>query len=52
LSDSNSGSKIRLSEGCDERNKDEKVGWKAALGFKMKDGDWAKLFIRFATDKD
>ena len=36
----------------DERNFDEKLGWREALSYQHEVKGWQNLWIRFATDQD
>lgn len=36
----------------DERNFDERIGWREALGYKHDVKGWQTLWIRFSTDLD
>ena len=36
----------------DERNFDQKLGWREALSFQHELKGWQNLWVRFATDQD
>ena len=36
----------------DDRNFDERIGWRQALGYKHDVKGWQTLWIRYATDHD
>jgi hypothetical protein len=36
----------------DDRNFDERIGWRQALGYKHDVKGWQTLWIRYATDLD
>ena len=40
------------SKAVDERNFNDKLGWREALGFEHPLKGWQNLWIRFATDQD